>query len=141
MKLFRLIIPPVAMILLTAGCSRRIMVPVENVSVRTDTVRIISATSDTVIWRDSVVVAIRGDTVVKEAWRLRDRVAHTSADRNQVSRDTIVRQIPVEVERRVEVEVERPLTLWQRIRLSLGSLMLIATFISLLLLISKIRKR
>lgn len=126
------------MILLTAGCTRRVMVPVENVSVHTDTVRIASATSDTVIWRDSVVVAIRGDTVVKEAWRLRDRVVRAADDRSRVSHDTIERQVPVEVERRVEVEVERPLSFWQRLRLSLGSLALITVFI---LSISKIRKR
>lgn len=95
-----------------------------------DTVTKVAHQRDTIIVRDSVVMMVKGDSVIKEVWRYRDRVSivrDTIRDGRtraytQVIRDSI--QIPVAVE--TVKEVSRPLTWWQRTLQSLGWLALAA---------------
>ncbi|MGM9815889.1 MAG: hypothetical protein ACI304_02375 [Lepagella sp.] len=62
---------------LTVGCARKVYLPVERVL--TDTIRRIESRVDTIAWRDSIYVGARGDTIVKEVYRWRQRV-HTRVD-------------------------------------------------------------
>lgn len=59
-----------------AGCSRKVYVPLERVAVRADTVVQLRWRTDSVVVRDSVMVAQRGDTVVltrvRDRWRSRE---------------------------------------------------------------------
>jgi len=115
-------------LLLLPSCSRRIYVPVESVREVHDTVRIDTASRradiiirrDSVIVRDSVAVIINGDTVVREVWRWRERVREvhdtvrvaTAASRDTSHSDTAkTAQV---------VEVEKPLSWWQRTQTWLG---------------------
>ena len=65
------------------ACSKKVYVPAERVVVRTDSVAVqradsltrLLASRDSFVVRDSVFVMLRGDTVIKEAWRIRERVS------------------------------------------------------------------
>lgn len=113
---------------LLPSCSRRIYVPVESVREVHDTVRIDTASRragiiirrDSVIVRDSVAVVINGDTVVREVWRWRERVREvhdtvrvaTAASRD-ISHSDTAKTAQV-------VEVEKPLSWWQRVQMLAG---------------------
>ena len=113
---------------LLPSCSRRIYVPVDSVREVHDTVRIDTASRradiiirrDSVIVRDSVAVVINGDTVVREVWRWRERVREvhdtvrvaTAASRDTSHSDT--------AKTAQAVEVEKPLSWWQRVQIWLG---------------------
>ena len=117
-----------ATLLLLPSCSRRIYVPVESVREVHDTVRIDTASRradiiirrDSVIVRDSVAVVINGDTVVREVWRWRERIREvhdtvrvaTAATRDTKHSDT--------AKNAQVVEVEKPLSWWQRTQIWLG---------------------
>lgn len=115
-------------LLLLPSCSRRIYVPVESIREVHDTVRIDTASRradiiirrDSIIIRDSVAVVINGDTTVREVWRWRERVREvhdtvrvaTAASRDAKHTDTAkTAQV---------VEVEKPLSWWQRVQICLG---------------------
>lgn len=122
------IIYTILLTLAASSCSRKVYVPVERTRTVTDSTFIHRAdtlthqlhTIDTLMLRDSVVVMVRGDTIYKEAWRIRDRIrilrdtlrignGFTLA---QTHRDTIREPQIIEVERRVEVRA--PLKWYQR---------------------------
>lgn len=75
------------------SCTKHIYIPVESHSV--DSVANHSLHVDTIIFRDSIKISMRGDSVSKEVWRDRIKIRH--------SRDTIFRsrtdtvRIPVEI--------------------------------------------
>lgn len=114
--------------LLMAACSKKVYVPVERTVVRTDSVAVHRAdsltrllhTRDTLVIRDSITTTVRGDTVYKEAWRIRDRVSvmrdtlriGSGFTLAETHRDTIRQPKIVEVENRVEVRA--PLRWYQR---------------------------
>lgn len=114
--------------LLMAACSKKVYVPVERTVVRTDSVAVHRAdsltrllhTRDTLVIRDSITTTVRGDTVYKEAWRIRDRVSvmrdtlriGSGFTLAETHRDTIRHPQIVEVEKRVEVRA--PLRWYQR---------------------------
>lgn len=114
--------------LLMAACSKKVYVPVERTVVRTDSVAVHRAdsltrllhTRDTIVIRDSITTTVRGDTVYKEAWRIRDRVSvmrdtlriGSGFTLAETHRDTIRQPRIVEVEKRVEVRA--PLRWYQR---------------------------
>ena len=90
--------------LLMAGslsCTRNVYVPVERVRIVSDSTVRASASRDTVFRCDSVIVAMRGDTVLKEAWRFRESVS-VVRDTVYVERcDTLVEPRIVPVEKKV----------------------------------------
>lgn len=110
------------------SCSKKVYVPVERTVVRTDSVAVHRAdsltrllhTRDTLVIRDSITTTVRGDTVYKEAWRIRDRVSvmrdtlriGSGFTLAETHRDTIRQPQIVEVEKRVEVRA--PLRWYQR---------------------------
>lgn len=112
------------------ACSRKVYVPAERVVVRTDSVAVHRADSltrllaqrDSVVVRDSVFVMLRGDTVIKEAWRIRERVSlvHDTVRigngfrLQEVRVDSVRVPVPVTVEKVVTREVDRPLCWWKK---------------------------
>lgn len=65
-----------------AGCTKRIYVPVESERIVYDTVQNVHESSDSVVVRDSIITAVRQDTVRIEVWRWRER--------HRILHDTIV---------------------------------------------------
>lgn len=122
------IIFTILLTLSAASCSRKVYVPVERTRTVTDSTFIHRAdtlthqlhTIDTLMLRDSVVVTVRGDTIYKEAWRIRDRIRilrdtlriGNGFTLTETHRDTIRQPQIVEVEKRVEVRA--PLRWYQR---------------------------
>lgn len=103
------------------SCTRKVYVPVETTKTivdstyihRADSLKHLLSTRDSVIIRDSVVTFIHGDTVIKESWKVRDRISivrdtiriNNSAEINKAHTDSI--STPVIVEKEVIKEVER----------------------------------
>lgn len=103
--------------LLLQGCRTPAPTIVERV--RTDTVRLTTERRDSVWLHDSVFFALTGDTVRIERWRTK------YVERMRV--DTVYRahvdSVPMPYE--VVKEVERRLSWWQRLRIWLGSAVLL----------------
>lgn len=108
------LIPPaiVGLLLwLTLGCTatRIVEVPVEveRTTLRTDTLRLMKHTEDTVIDRDTVFMKLAGDTIIKEVtrwrWRIRDR------------RDTVLqtKTDSIFIEKPVTMTVSKNSSVWQ----------------------------
>lgn len=97
---------------LTGGCTRKVYVPTERVSVRHDTVRELAIRVDSVETRDSVAVLVAGDTVfvtkVRERFRYRERT------------DTLYRSTGDTVRVSVPYPVERKLTKWEQTKMDFG---------------------
>lgn len=90
-------------ILITASsaCTRKVYIPMENISHTTDTLHIASIRADTVYKIDSISLIQKGDTIIKESWRwryktriLRDTVYATHRDSISTSQ-----AIPIEEKR------------------------------------------
>lgn len=96
------------------GCTTTKYVPVESVTQRTDTVRELMLRVDSVVVRDSVVVAQRGDTVYVNRWRDRYRV--------KMQTDTVYRSVTDSVSVEVPYPVEKKLTRWQQTKMDLGGI-------------------
>ena len=94
--------------LLAQGCSPRV---VETIHYQHDTTYVERLKVDSIFYRDSIYIKDHGDTVwiYKEQWR----------DRWHFQRDTIdrVRVDSVTVEREKIVEVEKPLSKWQSLKI------------------------
>lgn len=120
------------------ACSKKVYVPTERVVVRTDSVAVHRADSltrllavrDSFVVRDSVFVFQHGDTVVKEAWRIRERVSlvHDTVrigggfTAERIRLDSVRVQVPVTMEKIVTKEVEKELGWWKRAFLWTGGL-------------------
>lgn len=91
----------VASLILAAcvSCTKRIYVPVEAERVIKDSTMFIRNVSDTVRERDSIMICVRGDTVIKEAWRMRERVSLRRDTLYIARHDTIRQPMIVEVEK------------------------------------------
>lgn len=113
--LFCLII--VLIVLSSCNSARTIIVP----EYHSDTVRVAIERRDSVWLHDSVFVSERADTIRIERWRTK-YVERTVRDTMYRSRRDSVR-VPVEVP--VVREVERELTLWQKLRLWLGNIVIV----------------
>ena len=90
------------------SCSPRI---VERVSIQRDTLYRERRDSVVLHDRDSIFIREKGDTIYQyiERWRYRDRVRVDTIVRTKVD--------SVAVERVKEVQVEKPLSWWQRVKL------------------------
>lgn len=120
------------------ACSKKVYVPTERVVVRTDSVAVHRADSltrllavrDSFVVRDSVFVFQRGDTVVKEAWRVRERVSlvHDTVrigngfTAERIRLDSVRVPYPVTVEKVVTKEVQKELNWWRKCFLWTGGL-------------------
>lgn len=101
-------IPVLLLALLLASCSPRI---VERVITQRDTTYIVKRDSVTFYDRDSIFIREKGDTVYQyvERWRWRDRV--------RVDTITRVKVDSLTVERIKEVQVQIPLSGWERLKI------------------------
>lgn len=77
------------------GCGRKVYVPVERVEVRYDSLLSVRESMDSILVRDSVIIEVRGDSVLERRVSERTRVA--------LRHDTVVRRLADTV--RVEVPV------------------------------------
>ena len=128
-------------VLLTSlcSCTRKIYVPVENTVMRTDTVYSAKLRVDSVIFRDSVAVKQKGDTVFLTRYRDRYRVReHT---------DTVYQSVIDSVKISVPYPVERELTRWEKVKMDAGGIAIGAgtalpvAVIALLVWLIKIKRR
>lgn len=103
------------------GCARKVYVPVEKTVMRTDTLRENLQRVDSVILRDSVSVMQRGDTVYYTRWRERVRVCELT--------DTVYKATTDSVRCPVPYPVERKLTKWERVKMSIGGWALVSLMI------------
>ncbi len=126
-----MMIPVMLAAMTLGGCSHKenadipAVVTVEHTAVRIDSLRMESHAGRFGMDPRFHICARQRDTVRMEVWhwRTRDRVRNDAEVRRCV--DTVVREIPVAVERRVEVPVERvvekerPLPRWKRALMAL----------------------
>lgn len=124
---------------LLGSCTTTKVVTVERV--RTDTTYITQQQRDSIWLHDSIYIKewLQGDTV----YQLRDRWHTKYVEKLRV--DTFLRMktdsvpVPYPVEKRVEVE--KPLTWWQSVRLSFANVMLIGLGIFIAIKVWQYRKK
>lgn len=97
---------------LFCGCGTTKYVPTERLVVRTDTVYSAKVRVDSVIYRDSVSVFHKGDTVYVSKYRDRWRT--------RVLTDTVYQSAVDSVKVRVPYPVERELTKWEKAKMNFG---------------------
>lgn len=107
----------IAIFVLTAlfimgGCTKHVYVPVESTTVRTDTVYQAKLRVDSVVFRDSVAVIQRGDTVFMTKYR--DRLRYSERI------DTVYQSVIDPVKVSVPYPVERELTKWEQTKMDFG---------------------
>lgn len=103
-------------LLLMGGCTKRVYVPVENTVTRTDTVCSAKVRVDSVIYRDSIAVVQKGDTVYYTKYRDRYKVRQRT--------DTVYQAVTDSVKVKVPYPVERKLTAWERTKMDFGGIFL-----------------
>lgn len=100
-----------------SGCSPRVeYVPVERTVMRTDTVYSAKVRVDSVIFRDSVAMVQKGDTVFLTKWR--DRLTYRERTDTVYQAKTDSVRVPYPVEK--TVYRERELTAWQKAKMDFG---------------------
>ena len=120
---FYLIVVYAIVLVLATSCSPRI---VEHIRYQRDTTYIVKRDSVRFYDRDSIFIREKGDTIYQyvEKWRWRDRVRVDTIYRTRVD--------SVAVERVKEVQVIKPLSWWERLKMR-GFWWLFAGFLALLL--------
>lgn len=103
-------------LLFMGGCAKKVYVPVETVTSRTDTVYSAKLRVDSVIFRDSVAVIQKGDTVLITKYRDRYIVKERT--------DTVYQAVTDSVKVPVPYPVERPLSKWERTKMDFGGMFL-----------------
>lgn len=127
-------------LLLLCACSRKVYVPVESCTATSDTLRIVERRGDTLLLRDSVVMRVAGDTVVKEVWRERGLLRGSDRVRDRTVRDTVLREVPVAVPSEDAAQKERRPSLLERLREAVKSALLLVCLTLLILYLWKSRK-
>lgn len=107
-----------AIIICCCQCTKRIYVPVENYTEKTDTLYRNIVSKDSVYIRDSVVIMHHNDTVRIERWRDRWINSFKLSDSIRIVHDSIRVKEPYPVE--VVKEVAKPLNIWQKILQLIG---------------------
>lgn len=93
----------VCLLLICCACRREIYIPVEKSILHSDTLRQTRLLHDSLHFRDSVIMQIKGDTVYKEAWRMRDRIRIVKDTVMRHHVDSIVKPVITVVEQTKEV--------------------------------------
>lgn len=127
-------------LLLLCACSRKVYVPVESRTATSDTLRIVERRGDTLLLRDSVVMRVAGDTVVKEVWRERGLLRGSDRVRDRTVRDTVLREVPVAVPSEDAAQKERRSSLLERLREAVKSALLLVCLTLLIIYLWKSRK-
>lgn len=127
-------------LLLLCACSRKVYVPVESRTATSDTLRIVERRGDTLLLRDSVVMRVAGDTVVKEVWRERGLLRGSDRVRDRTVHDTVLREVPVAVPSEDAAQKERRPSLLERLREAVKSALLLVCLTLLIIYLWKSRK-
>ena len=125
---------------LRCACSRKVYVPVESRTATSDTLRIVERRGDTLLLRDSVVMRVAGDTVVKEVWRERGLLRGSDRVRDRTVRDTVLREVPVAVPSEDAAQKERRPSLLERLRAAVNSALLLVCLTLFIIYLWKSRK-
>lgn len=124
-------------LLLMGGCTKKVYVPAETVTSRTDTVYSAKLRVDSVIFRDSVAVIQKGDTVLITKYRDRYKVRQRT--------DTVYQAVVDSVKVKVSYPVERPLSKWERTKMDFGGMflggMVVAVLTAVIIWIVKRKRR
>lgn len=127
----RIIFLPFLFVVFLSACTTTEYVTVERV--RTDTLHHTTVKYDSIHVHDSIMIRqfVQGDTVhdVREVWHTQWRTKTVHDTVHHVSCDTI--PVPVEVVK--TVEVEKPLSWWQRSLMVAGGIALLFLLVSMLL--------
>lgn len=115
------------------GCTRKVYVPVENTTVRTDTVYEAQVRVDSVIFRDSVAVVQKGDTVMITKYRDRYKVRERTDTVYQAAVDSVKVSVPY--------PVERKLSRWERAKQDFGGFAMTLAFAALCVAVVWLVKR
>ena len=111
--------------LLLYSCKSIQYVPIE--SIKHDTTRIVQTKIDSVYQKDSIYIEAKGDTIFKYKYKYLYKTIEKVDTFWHERRDTIhITQI---------VTVEKPLTIWQKIRMRMGSVFLIIAAVAIFYLI------
>ncbi len=119
-KEFLNVLPGIAMALcvlfalLFSGCTRTVYVPTERTAIRTDTVYSAKLRVDSVIFRDSISVVQKGDTVTITKYRDRIKVRERT--------DTVYQAVTDSVKVSVPYPVERKLSRWEQTKQDIGGM-------------------
>lgn len=126
--------------LITALCSCRTCKPVTETDItqsglvtaqaRTDTVRIISERTDSVIIRDSVFTLVKGDTVFIREYHFRDRTQKTAQDSYRSKADTLLTERWITRTRTVTLAVDKPLPWWKKSLMWAGAMSVVAAIVA-----------
>ena len=120
-----------------SGCTRTVYVPTERMAIRTDTVYSAKLRVDSVIFRDSVSVIQKGDTVTITKYRDRIKVRERT--------DTVYQAVTDSVKVSVPYPVERKLTRWEQVKQDAGGIaigaVIAAVFAAVLVWIVKRKRR
>lgn len=98
----------ILLVITTSSCTKKVYVPVETISIKTDSIRDIKFHTDSILIRDSVIIREFGDTVT--IYKTRDRIK-TQIKLDTVLktlRDTIIKEIPVPQNTNRNVNIRSP---------------------------------
>lgn len=118
-------------LLILFACSCRSIKYVEVPSIKTEKEYIDRWHRDSVYIKDSVMVMVKGDTIVKDRWRV--------VWKEKLIKDTIYVSNTDTLYK--VTETERELTKWQRTKMSLGETMIIFIIIAVIVAGFKIYKK
>ena len=111
------------------GCTRKVYVPLESNTTHTDTLIQTRWLTDYKADKDSVFILIKGDTIYVDRIKWRTRYVNRGDTVYIAKTDTVTKEIPVEVEKRVEVERKR--RWWETMLMWVGGLAMVISVVVL----------
>ena len=108
-----------------SSCTTTKYVTVPVPEYHTDTVRMVKVQHDSLVLKDSVYIHDKGDTVLIEKWHTKYIEKQVRDTLIQIQRDTIPQPYPY------EVEVPAQLSWWQKTRMHMGEIALVALLVLL----------
>lgn len=117
------IILSLALCIIVVGCkttTKIVEVPVEKEVIKTDSIYITKVKVDSVFEKDSIYINtyVKGDTIYRDNYRFISRW------RDRVKLDTIYKTHTdtIKVEKAITIEVEKPLSWWQKVKQDVGGI-------------------
>lgn len=117
------IILSLALCIIVVGCkttTKIVEVPVEKEVIKTDSIYITKVKVDSVFEKDSIYINtyVKGDTIYRDNYRFISRW------RDRVKLDTIhkTHTDTIKVEKAITIEVEKPLSWWQKVKQDVGGI-------------------
>ena len=117
------IILSLALCIIVVGCkttTKIVEVPIEKVVTKTDSIYITKVKVDSVFEKDSIYINtyVKGDTIYRDNYRFISRW------RDRVKLDTIYKTHTdtIKVEKAITIEVEKPLSWWQKVKQDVGGI-------------------